>query len=80
LKVGDPVRLLKKQTGLIGMLSKPGGYSPDRLVERLAPYASDEHYDILGLHLYTFDRMEGTEWRRQRMLSPKKATGTGALP
>jgi methylenetetrahydrofolate reductase (NADPH) len=80
LKVGDPVRLLKKQTGLIGMLSKPCGYSPDRLVERLAPYASYEHYDILGLHLYTFDRMEGMEWRRQRMFSSKKATGTGPLP
>jgi hypothetical protein len=76
LKVGDSIRLLKKQTGLIGMLSKAGGYSPDRL----APYASDEHYDILRLHLYTFDRVEGTEWRRQRRLSPKKATGTGALP
>jgi hypothetical protein len=62
------------------MLSKPVGHSPDRLVERLAPYAGDEHYDILGLHLYTFDQVEGTKRRRQRMLSPKKATGTGALP
>ena len=57
------------------MLSKPVGHSPDRLVERLPPYANDEHYDILGLHLYTFDRVEGTEWRRQRMLSPKKEIG-----
>jgi methylenetetrahydrofolate reductase (NADPH) len=76
--VGDSVRFLKKQTGLFGMLLKPGGYSPDGLVERLAPYAGDEHYGILGLHLYTFNQVEGTERWRQRMLGPKKAMGTGA--
>jgi methylenetetrahydrofolate reductase (NADPH) len=78
--VGDSVRFLKKQTGLLGMLSKPGDYSPDRLVERIAPYACDGHYGILGLHLYTFDQVEGTERWRQRMLSPEKATSTGVLP
>jgi methylenetetrahydrofolate reductase (NADPH) len=78
--VGDSVRFLKKQTGLIGMLLKLGGYSPDRLAERLAAYAGDEHYDILGLHLYTFNQVEATERWRQRMLSLKKATGAGALP
>jgi methylenetetrahydrofolate reductase (NADPH) len=77
--VGDSVRFLKKQTGLVGMLLKPGGYSPDELVERLAPYAGDEHYDIVGLHLYTFNQVEGTEQWRQRMLGLKKASGTGAL-
>ena len=61
------------------MLLKPGGYSLDRLVERLALYAGDKHYDIVGLHLYTFNQEEGTEQWRQRMLCPKKASGTGAL-
>ena len=77
--VGDSVRFLRKQTGLVGMLLKPGGYSPDELVERLAPYAGDEHYDIVGLHLYTFNQVEGTERWRQRMLGPMMASGTGAL-
>jgi methylenetetrahydrofolate reductase (NADPH) len=77
--VGDSVRFLRKKTGLVGMLLKPGGYSPDELVERLAPYAGDEHYDIAGLHLYTFNQVEGTEQWRQRMLGTKKVSGTGAL-
>jgi hypothetical protein len=47
--------------------------------ERLTPYASDEHYDIVGLHLYTFNQVEGTERWRQRMLGPMMASGTGAL-
>ena len=80
LKVGvvDSVRFLKKQAGLVSMLLKPGGYSPDVIVERLAPYAGDKHYDIAGLHLYTFNQVEGTEQWRQRMLGPKKASVTGA--
>ncbi len=76
--VGDSVGFLKKQTGLVGMLLKPGGYSPDELVERLAPYAGDRHYDIVGLHLYTFNQVESTAQWRQRMLGSKKASGTGA--
>jgi methylenetetrahydrofolate reductase (NADPH) len=76
--VGDSVRFLKKQAGLVGMLLKPGGYSPDELVERLAPYAGDKHYDIAGLHLYTFNQVQSTEQWRQRMMGPQKASGTGA--
>jgi len=76
--VGDSARFLKKQAGLVGMLLKPGGYSPDELVERLAPYAGDEHYDIAGLHLYTFNQVENTERWRQEMLGPRKASGMGA--
>src|SRR5215212_6202649 len=75
--VGDSVRFLKKQTGLVGMLLKPGGYSPDELVERLAPYAGDRRYDIAGLHLYTGNQVESTAQWRQRMLGPKKSSGTG---
>jgi methylenetetrahydrofolate reductase (NADPH) len=76
--VGDSLRFLRKQTGLVGMLLKPGGYSPDELVERLAPHAGDEHYDIVGLHLYTFNQVESTAQWRQRMLDSKKARGAGA--
>jgi methylenetetrahydrofolate reductase (NADPH) len=76
--VGDSVRFLKKQTGLVRMLLKPGGYSPDELLERLAPYASDELYDIVGLHLYTFNQVESTEQWRHRMLGPQEASGAGA--
>ena len=75
--VGDSVRFLRKQTGLVGMLLKPGGYSPDELVERLAPHAGDEHYDIAGLHLYTFNQVRSTEQWRQRMLAPQRASGAG---
>ena len=59
-------------------LLQPGGYRPDELVERLSPSAGDEHYDIVGLRLYTFNQVEGTEQWRQRILGPQKASNTGA--
>ena len=71
--VGDSVTFLKKQSGLVGALLKPGGYSPDRLVEALAPYAGDGEYGIAGLHVYTFNQVETTEAWRQRMLNPSEA-------
>ena len=76
--VGDSVRFLKKQTGLVGMLLKPGGYSPDGLVEKLAPYAGDHDHNIAGLHIYTFNQVQSTEEWRQRMLSREKAGGREA--
>lgn len=77
--VGDSVRFLRKQAGLMGMLLKSGGYSPDDLVERLAPYAGDARYNVAGFHLYTFNQVESTELWRQRMLGPQEATGAEAL-
>jgi len=73
--VGDSVRFLKKQAGLVGTLLKPGGYSPDGLVEKLAPYAGDKDYDIAGLHIYTFNQVESTERWRQRMLGLEEVGG-----
>ena len=49
------------------------------LPTRGAEEQADHYYDIVGLHLYTFNQVEGTEQWRQRMLGPRKASGTGAL-
>ena len=49
------------------------------LLTRGAEEQADHYYDIVGLHLYTFNQVEGTEQWRQRMLGPRKASGTGAL-
>jgi methylenetetrahydrofolate reductase (NADPH) len=75
--VGDSAWFLRKQAGLLGTLIKPGGYSPEGLVERLAPYAGDQRYGIAGLHLYTFNQVQSTEEWRQRMLGLEKISSTG---
>jgi len=70
--VGDSVRFLQKTTGILGFLKEfigsRGKYTPDELVDGLAPYHGDSHYDIRGLHIYTFNQVPDTEsWRRDRL-------------
>jgi methylenetetrahydrofolate reductase (NADPH) len=70
--VGDSIKFLKKTTGIVGfvreLVGSRGTYKPDRLVDGLAPYASDETYDIRGLHIYTFNQTPDAEaWRRDRL-------------
>lgn len=68
--VGDSARFLKKQSGLVGRLVKPGGYRPDDLVRALAPYFGDDYYGLAGFHVNTFNQAESTEsWRREMLSS-----------
>jgi methylenetetrahydrofolate reductase (NADPH) len=70
--VGDSVRFLQKTTGVVGfvrqLVGSRGKYTPDDLIEGLAPYAADSDYGIRGLHVYTFNRTEDTESWRYGML------------
>lgn len=66
--VGPSARFLSKNKSLAGRLVRPGGYSPDNLIVGLAPLLADPVADILGFHVYTFNRVETTEqWRRQML-------------
>lgn len=66
--VGDSVRFLKKTTGIMGfvrqLVGSRGKYTPDDLIEGLAPYADNSEIGIQGLHIYTFNQTSDTEsWR-----------------
>lgn len=64
--IGESVRYLRKQRGLIGRLLFPGGYNPEALVGGLAPHVGDTVYRIQGFHFNTFNQVESTErWRRE---------------
>ena len=70
--VGDSIKFLKKTTGILGfvreLVGSRGTYKPDRLIDGLAPYATNERYDIRGLHVYTFNQTPDTEeWRLGRL-------------
>ena len=74
--LGDSMRFLGKQTGLAGRLLRPGGYSPDALIEGLSPYVGDPEYGIRGFHINTFNHVEETERWRRRMLGERVPGGT----
>lgn len=65
--VGESVRFLNKQHGIVRLL-RARGYRPDRLVAQLLPAAPLPPAAVAGLHVYTLGDIAGTERWRQRAL------------
>jgi methylenetetrahydrofolate reductase (NADPH) len=54
---------------------KPGGYSPDHIVDGLLPVLVDPAARVAGFHVYTFNEIPATEaWRRAMLerLAPSR--------
>ncbi|MDS0476196.1 methylenetetrahydrofolate reductase [Natrinema sp. 1APR25-10V2] len=67
--VGDSIRFLQKTSGILGfvrqIVGSRGKYTPDELIEGLAPYANDPYYNIRSVHIYAFNQVPDLEsWRR----------------
>ena len=70
--VGDSINFLRKTSGIVGfvrqLVGSRGKYTPDDLIDGLAPYVDDPDYGIRGIHVYTFNQSADTEaWRRGRL-------------
>jgi methylenetetrahydrofolate reductase (NADPH) len=70
--VGDSIGFLRKTTGVVDfvrqLIGSRGKYTPDKLIDGLAPYVGDPDYGIIGVHIYTFNQVPDTEsWRRERL-------------
>ncbi len=64
--VGQSVKQLKKQKGLIRKLISARPYQPDELLAGLKPCLDDPEINIPGFHLFSFNDVERTEnWRVQ---------------
>jgi methylenetetrahydrofolate reductase (NADPH) len=64
--LGQSVRFLRAQHGLIRRFLSPRHYTPSDLLEQLTPTFSDPEARVGGIHVYTFNELEKTEtWRRQ---------------
>jgi methylenetetrahydrofolate reductase (NADPH) len=65
--LGDSVRFLRKQAGVVSKLVS--GYTPDDLIQSLAPVVAEDGNGVLGWHLFTFNDVDKTEQWRQALLS-----------
>ncbi len=75
--VGESIGFLSKRRSWIAQLVKPGGYSPDHIVEGIAPTLADPAANVAGFHVYTFNEVAATErWRRAT--TARLAEGDGA--
>ena len=74
--VGQSVKVLKKQKGLIRKMISAKPYQPDDLLEGLYPHLDDQELDIPGLHLFSFNNVERTERWRVETLGKLNGTAT----
>jgi methylenetetrahydrofolate reductase (NADPH) len=63
--VAESARFLAGHSGWFLRLGAPGGYSPDRLLERAGATLAAPASAVEGLHVFTFNQVRQTEqWRR----------------
>ncbi len=67
--VGQSVRFLKSHASAFARIAAPGGFSPERFLEKAAPSLADPTLQVAGLHLFTFNQVAETEAWRQELLA-----------
>jgi len=67
--VGESTRFLTGHTSWFLRFAAPGGYSPERLLDRCAPVLVKPESRIGGLHIFTFNQVAETERWRAELLS-----------
>jgi methylenetetrahydrofolate reductase (NADPH) len=67
--VGQSVKVLKKQKGLVRKMLSAKPYQPDELLAGLQPHLHETDLDIPGFHLFSFNNVEATERWRTKTLS-----------
>ena len=61
----ESARFITRHPGWILRFWMPGGYSPDRFLERAAAVLAAPGSGVAGLHLFTFNQLQQAEqWRR----------------
>ena len=61
----ESARFITRHPGWILRFWVPGGYSPDRFLDRAAPAITAPGAAVAGLHLFTFNQLQPAErWRR----------------
>jgi len=66
--VGQSVRVLKKQKGLLRRMVTSKPYQPDDLLASIQRHLGDPGLNIPGFHLFSFNDVERTErWRQQTL-------------
>lgn len=58
--IGDSMRFVRGNHGVLRKLLRPGGYRPDGLVRRLDGFVRAGQCDLAGVHIYTFNNIAAT--------------------
>jgi len=75
--VSESARFLARHSEWLLRFGTPGGYSPDRLLDRAGAALAAPESRVAGLHLFTFNQVRQTEQWRRAVLA--RVTGPGVL-
>lgn len=78
--VGQSVRVLKKQKGLLRRMIAAKPYQPDELLAGIQQHLDDPGLGIPGFHLFSFNNVEATERWRQATLRRLTGAEEAAIP
>lgn len=67
--VSESARFLSKNKSVFARIATPGGYSPERFIERLSVATQDPAAQVDGLHLFTFNQVAKTHAWREDMIA-----------
>jgi methylenetetrahydrofolate reductase (NADPH) len=67
--VGESAKFLTRHASWFVRLATPGGYAPERLLQRGAGYLTTPEAGVAGLHVFTFNQVAETEQWRQDLLA-----------
>ena len=65
----ESARFITRHPGWILRFWAPGGYSPDRFLDKAAAGLTDPAAGVTGLHVFTFNQLRQTEEWRTALLS-----------
>jgi methylenetetrahydrofolate reductase (NADPH) len=66
--LGASARFLNRHRGWLSHAIRPGGFSPDPLIDGLESSLADPERKIAGFHIFTFNDLADTEeWRKRRV-------------
>jgi methylenetetrahydrofolate reductase (NADPH) len=68
--VGQSVKFLSSHVSTFARIAAPGGYSPERFLQKSVGFLGDEAMNVAGLHVFTFNQVAETEVWRQGLLHP----------
>lgn len=66
--VGESTRFLARHLSWFTRLGAPGGYNPERFLEKVGAHLAEPSAGVEGFHVFTFNQVEQTERWRQGLL------------
>ncbi|MDX6367649.1 MAG: methylenetetrahydrofolate reductase, partial [Nocardioidaceae bacterium] len=58
--VGQSVKFLSSHVSTFARIAAPGGYSPERFLQKSVGFLADETMNVTGLHVFTFNQVAET--------------------